>query len=367
MTEGARLRVYVGTFTEPIVFGTGQILYGKGKGIYNCDFDTRTGRLDVVDVASPIRNPSYLTVSNTGRRLYCTNEIKSFREQPTGAVSAYAVEQSGLRLLNQRPTGGTDPCHVELDRTGRYLFVANFMSGSIRVFPIGDDGELMTHSDHHDHLGSSADPVRQTGSHAHSCVVDPQNRYVLVPDLGLDQTLVYELNPTLGKLRFVSALPAEPGAGPRHAAFAPDGTHGFVINELNCTLISCTWDPNRGLLEPTHNVSTLPTNYHGAGSCADLHVDPGGRYVFGSNRGHNTIVVFRRDQTDGQLTIVGHYSSGGSTPRNFAVAPNGEYILAANQDTDNVVVLRADPMTGALESVSETAVPTPVCVRFAPP
>jgi 6-phosphogluconolactonase len=367
-----KLRVYVGTYTEPILFGTGEVLQGKGEGIYCYDLDPTSGELKLTGKTTGVTNPSYLALDPKQHFLYAVNELKMFENAPTGTVSAFSVDSAtgALKFLNKRPTSGTDPCHVILTRDGRLVFVANFMSGSVSVFPVARDGSLEAASDFIQHEGSSVDPKRQKGPHAHSTVLDAKSRFALIPDLGLDKVVIYRIDPERGKLKPNSHpwAAARPGAGPRHVAFHPGGKFVYLINELDCTIVAFSFNGDSGMLEELQNVPTLPDDFHGANSCADLQVAPEGTYLYGSNRGHDSIVIYKIDARTGRLSFVGHESTRGRNPRSFAIDPTGTFLLAANQSSDNLVAFRIDRTTGGLEATGEIIdVPTPVCVKIVAP
>ncbi len=361
--------IYVGTYTEPIRFGTGKILEGKGQGIYRYRFDRTSGALELLATTTGVTNPSYLAFDPTRRFLYAVNELKTWQDRPTGTVSAFAVDpRSGaLEFLNKQMTHGTDPCHVEVTRDGRHVFIANFMSGSVCVLPVCEDGSLAPASDFIQHQGSSIDPNRQRGAHAHSVIFDPAERFAFVPDLGLDKLAAYVFDPVRGKLeRHERAwFKATPGSGPRHLAFRPDGRFAYLINELDSSLTALAYDGVLGCFSEMQTVPTLPEDFSGESTCADIHVSPCGRFVYASNRGHDSIVIHRIDRASGLLSRVGHVSTGGRTPRNFALDPQGHFLLAANQDSDTIVSFRINQKSGELEPTGHvTPVPTPVCVKF---
>jgi 6-phosphogluconolactonase len=361
--------VYVGTYTEPILFGTGKILEGKGEGIYLFRMDPATGTLEFDSKTTGVVNPSYLAIDPTQRFLYAVNELKTYEDKPTGTVSAFAVDpKSGkLGFLNRQLTHGTDPCHVMVDREGRYIFVANFMSGSVCVLPVQKDGSLGEASDFVQHLGSSVDLVRQKGPHAHSVTLDRTNRFAFVPDLGLDKLMVYTFDRTRGMLEphAVAWVKMKPGAGPRHLALHPGGRFAFLINELDSTLAALSVDARKGVFKVRQVVPTLPADFQGESTCADIQVTPSGRFVYASNRGHDSLVIYRIDQHTGRLAYVGHQTTQGKTPRQFEIDPTGRFLLVGNQDTDTIVSFRIDPQTGKLAPTGQVLqVPTPVCVKF---
>ena len=361
--------VFVGTYTEPILFGTGAVLQGKGEGIYAYRLDESTATLRPSATTSGIANPSYLAFDASQRYLYAVNELKRYEGRPTGAASAFAVEPSTgcLALLNRQPTHGTDPCHVAVNRARTHLFVANFMSGSVCVLPIRSDGSLSEACDVVQHHGSSVDPRRQAGPHAHAVTLDATERMALVPDLGLDKVMLYRFDPGRGKLEpnAVPSIDAKRGAGPRQLAFHPDGRFAYVVNELDSTLAVLAYDGDAGTLRHVQTIGSLPRGFSGESTSADIHVHPSGRFVYASNRGHDSIAIYRVDAARGTLALVGHEPTRGRTPRSFAIDPNGRFLIAANQDSDSLVTFRIDADTGTLRPAGEaTWAPTPVCVKF---
>jgi 6-phosphogluconolactonase len=365
--------VFVGTYTEPILFGTGKVLQGKGEGIYVFRLDETSGALESVGKTAGIANPSYLAFDASQRFLYVVNELKTYEGQPTGTVSAFAVSQprtGKLEFLNRRITHGTDPCHVAVDRARAHVFVANFMSGSVCVLPLREGGTLGEACDVVQHRGSSADPLRQRGPHAHSVTLDASNRYAFVPDLGLDRVMIYRFDGEHGILE-PNAMPwieTKLGAGPRHLAFHPGAAFAYLVNELDSTLVALSYEGGDGTLAHRQSVSSLPEGFAGESTCADIHVHPSGRFVYASNRGHDSIAIYRIDAVSGMLGYVAHEPTQGRTPRSFAVDPSGRFLIAANQDSDSVVTFRVDSQSGKLRPTHLVQVPTPVCVKlFAEP
>jgi 6-phosphogluconolactonase len=356
--------VYVGTYTqrEPHV-------QGQAEGIYVFTMDTNTGNLAFHDTTSSVVNPSFLTTSPSKRNLYAVNETQQHEGRPGGAVSAFAIERSTgkLRYINQQPSHGTGPCHLCADQTGRFVLVANYNSGSIAAFPILAEGALGAASAAVQHEGSSLNPQRQQGPHAHSINLDPGNNFALVADLGLDKVLVYKLDHERGTLvpNDPSGVSVHPEAGPRHLAFHPNGRFVYLIDELDSTMITFAYDADRGTLTALQTLPTLPDGFGGRNHTADTHVSPSGRFVYGSNRGHDSIAIFAIDDRTGTLTVVGHESTRGRTPRNFAIDPSGAFLYAANQDSSTIVVFRIDQQTGALTPTGHVVqTPTPVCVHI---
>jgi len=361
--------VFIGTYTEPILFGTGNILQGKGEGIYVYKMDSASGSLELSHIAPAGPNPSYLTFDSSHRFLYAVNEMKEFEGVPTGAVSAFSMDPDTgtLRLLNRQPSHGTDPCHLSVDKTGKYVLVANFMSGSVCVLHIQNDGSLGEATDVVQHQGSSIDPVRQTGPHAHAVTLDETGRFVFVPDLGLDKLMIYKFDAEHGKLTPNNEPWVElpPGAGPRQLVLHPQGEYAYLINELNSTVTTFRYDGERGSLREIQTISTLPEEFKGVSACAELQISPSGKFLYGSNRGHNSIVIYAIDQSNGTISLVGHESTQGETPRHFIIDADGAFALVANQDTDEVIPFLLNPTTGKLSTSGHSfQVPTPVCIKI---
>lgn len=356
--------IYVGTYTRSLPH-----VAAKSEGIYLIRMDPATGLLEHVSKTVGVDNPSFLAIHPNRQFLYAVNEVGDFQGAASGAVSAFAIDQEDgdLTFLNQQATGGAAPCHLTVDKTGRYVLCANYAGGSVSMHPLKQDGTLEKMSDFVQHTGSSVNPDRQQEPHAHSFTIDPSNHHAYACDLGKDQVLIYELDLEKGKL-----VPNEPafasthkGAGPRHFAFHPNGRYAYAINELDSTVTVFNYTEVIGSLTPIQTISTLPKEFDGRSHCADIHIHPTGKFLYGSNRGHDSIAVFGIEQETGRLTVKGHQSTGGRVPRNFAIDPSGSFLLAANQNSDNVVVFRINLATGALTPTGyELTVPTPVCLRF---
>lgn len=362
--------VFVGTYSEPILFGTGQVLQGKGKGIYAFRFDPATGALTQCALTEGVRNSSYLAFDPARRFLYCVNEFKEYEGKPSGAVSAFRInaETGALTYLNTRASHGTDPCHLIVDATGRNVLIANFASGGVCVLPVREDGSLAEASQVIQHAGSSIDPVRQKGPHAHAVAIDQANRYVFVPDLGLDRVMIYAFDAANGRLTPNPAQPwvtTKPGAGPRQLVMHPGGGFAYLINELDSTMTAFRYDADRGALSAVQTVPTLPLGFAGRSTCAEVQIAPSGRFLYGSNRGHDSIAIYAIDPRNGTLRLQGHESTRGRIPRNFEVSPDGAFLAAANQDTNDIFTFRIDPSTGLLTWTGQKAeAGTPICVRF---
>jgi len=351
-------RVYFGTYTDT-----------TSKGIYMGMFDVAEGRLSGIELAAPAARPSFLAIHPRRPLLYAVGETANFQGKKTGVVRAFAIEASGkLRLLNEQPSGGAGPCHVSVEPGGRCVLVANYSGGSVACLPIEEGGRLAPPSSVIQHRGSGPNRQRQEGPHAHSINVDPTGRFALAPDLGCDKVFVYRLEAAAGRLipHDPPAVDLAPGAGPRHLDFHPNGQFAYVINELNSTVTTLAYDAAAGRLKVVASVSTLPADFSGPNTTADVHVHPSGKFLYGSNRGHDSIAIFAIG-ADGTLRPLGHQPTRGKTPRNFALDLTGQYLLAANQDSDTVAVFRIDIQTGLLRPVGEpVAVPRPVCIRLLP-
>jgi len=350
--------VYFGTYT------------GKGsKGIYSCRFQPATGKLTAVELAAETPNPSFLAVDSASRFLFAVNEIADYKGGSGGSVTSFAINRRSGKLTarNTIASRGADPCHLTVSNNGKSVLAANYSSGSVAVLPVQDNGALGEASDFVQHHGSSVDPERQKGPHAHDVVLTPDNRFAVVADLGLDKLLVYHFDSARGKLK-ANDPPAgqvKPGSGPRHFAFHPNGHFAYVINEMGNTITAFAWDGMRGTFRELQMVPTLPADFKGENSTAELVVHPSGKFLYGSNRGHDSIVIYAIDPAKGTLKLVEWTSTGGKEPRNFALDPTGAYLFAANQNSNTVVVFRVNPETGQVTpSGARMDVPSPVCVTF---
>ncbi|HEV7857653.1 MAG TPA: lactonase family protein [Pyrinomonadaceae bacterium] len=356
VSRARELNLYVGTYT------TGK----KSEGIYLYRLNMISGALSYVRTAKGVVDPSFLAVDRSRRFLYAVNEVTEFGGKPGGAVSAFSIEQGdgNLTFLNQQPSLGGAPCHLILDQTGRFLLVANYVGGNVSVLPIERDGRLGAPTELVQHQGHSVKP-EQEGPHAHCVTQDHAGRYVLVTDLGLDKIMVYKFDAKKGKLR-PNAEPSatlKTGAGPRHLSFHPGGKFAYVINELDSTITAFAYRQATGTLGEVQIVSTLPKDFSGKNSCAEIAVAPDGKFLYGSNRGHDSIVVFAIDEQTGRLAYVEHQPTQGKTPRHFTIDPTGAFLLAANQNSDTIVVFRINHGNGKLAATGKpTEVPSPVCL-----
>ncbi len=355
-----RYWVFVGTYTSP-----------TNPGIHLLQLDAGTGQVQYVGVAATIQNPTFLAVDAANKCLYAVGEISRFEGKPAGAVSAFAIDrQTGsLKALGNQSSGGPGPCHVSLDRQNRNVLVANYGGGSVAVLPVNVDGSLKPASSFIQHTGKGPNPRRQEAPHAHGIYPAPSGDRVLVPDLGLDKVLVYRLDTALGTLT-PNDPPAgitAPGAGPRHIAFHPTRNLVYCVNELDSTVTTFAYDPTSGSLTATGNISTLPAGFKDPTTTAEIFVHPNGKFVYASNRGHDSIAVFEVDGSTGRLSAKGHTPTGGQQPRNFNIDPTGRWLLAANQKTGNILVFGINSETGELKATgTELKAPSPVCLVFVP-
>jgi len=352
--------VFIGTYTGP-----------SSKGIYLSHFDQGTGKLGPVELAAEMTNPSFLALHPKRRFLYAVSEVEEVAGKRSGTVCAFRIAQGSgkLTLINQQPCEGAGPCHLAVDKSGKCVLVANYGGGSIAALPIQSDGGLGPPSLVVQHQGASVNAQRQSAPHAHFITTDPGDRFVLGCDLGLDKVLVYRFSPQPLSLEANDppSVSLKPGAGPRHLAFHPNGHAVYVINELGSTVTVFAYDPRRGDLNEIQTLSTLPETFTGESFCAEIQVHPSGKFVYGSNRGDDSIAIFSTDAKTGKLSVVGYEPTGGKTPRHFALDPRGNWLLAENQASDNVVVFRVDSRTGKLTATGQTiAVGAPVCLLFVP-
>ncbi|MSU51146.1 MAG: lactonase family protein [Opitutus sp.] len=352
--------VYFGTYTGP-----------NSKGIYRARLDVATGKLSPAELAVECQDPSFLSVHPNGKFLYAIDERSSPEKTPGRGVSGYAIEAraGALTLLNQQEVGGPGPCHLMVDHEGKALLVANYSGGSVAALPLSADGRIGVATTVTQHTGSSINPARQKEPHAHVIIVSPDNRFTLCADLGLDKVMVYRLDAAKALLtpNTPAFAPVLAGSGPRHLTFHPGGKFVYVINELLCTIAGFRYDAAKGTLSELQTVSTLPPGetVKPGMSTAEIAAHPGGKFIFGSNRGHNSIAVFGVDPATGRLTYVENQPTQGKTPRHFGVDPTGTWLLAENQHSDTVVVFRIDAKSGQLTPTGQSIdVPAPVSAVF---
>ena len=349
--------VYVGTYTNTP---------SKSEGLYVCTFNPETGALTQRLAVGGLANPSFLAIDPTRKYLYAVNETGNFNGKRNGGLTAFAIDQKtgGLKKLNDQMAPGV-PCHVSVHPSGRLVFAADYGGGNAVIFPVNADGSLAPLSDIAQHAGKGVNAKRQEGPHAHSANIDEAGRFVFVPDLGIDRVMIYRIDERAGKFVPNGFAPTKPGAGPRHFVFHPSGKFAYVINELDSTITAFTYDKNKGALAELQSVPTIPADFTQNNQCADIHIHPTGKFLYGSNRGHDTIAVFALNPATGKLAFVQHQSTLGKWPRNFAIDPSGQFLLAANERTDNIATFRIDGQTGRLTPTGqEIKIPAPVCIRF---
>ncbi len=340
--------VYIGTYTMTVPHAP-----GGAEGVYVYRLDLDTGELTHVHTVTGLTNPSYVALDPQQQYVYCVGE----KADEGGVVSAFQINPDGnLTLLNEQPSHGSGPCHVSVTPSGGHVLLANYNSGSIAVYPVQADGSLGAASATVQHEGSSVNADRQEAAHAHCIFADANGQHVLVADLGMDKIMAYSLH-TDGTLQAVVPpyTEVQPGAGPRHLVFHPNGQYVFLINELDNTVIALGYDAASGALTPLETHSTLPADYAGESACAAIRITPDGRYLYGSNRGHDSLAIFAVDEATGRLTPLGQEATQGSFPRDFGIDPTGQYVLVANQNSNTIVTFRIDAETGQLSPTGHIA------------
>ncbi|MBC7901103.1 MAG: lactonase family protein [Saprospiraceae bacterium] len=354
--------VYIGTYTSG---------KSKSEGIHIYKLNLTSGELSPFKVVKNVDEPSFLAIDKSNKYLYAVNETVEYEGRNSGSVSSFAIDQrtGGLSFLNKQPSLGGAPCYVSVSKDGKFVLAANYVGGNVAVLPVEKDGKLGASIDLEQHNGSGPNKDRQEAAHAHSIVFTEDNRFAFSGDLGTDKVMIYEYDRQNGKLKPNAAQPfyqTKAGAGPRHITFHPKGKFAFVINELDMTISSFAYDTKRGTLREIQTVPTLPSGFSGSNTCADIHVSPNGSFLYGSNRGHDSIVSYRIGE-NGILENIEHTATGGKTPRNFAIDPSGKFLLAANQNSDSIAVFRIDEKTGKLTQTKNSAqVPSPVCLKLIP-
>ena len=361
--KSKEMLLYIGTYTSS----------GKSEGIYVHKFDLETGKLTPLHIVKDVLEPSFLTIDKSRKYLYAANELLEYEGKKSGAVSAFAIDQKtgNLQFLNKQSSLGDAPCFITTSENEKFALVANYLGGNVSVYPIEKDGKLGASVDLAQHTGFGPNKDRQESAHAHSIILDRNNRFAFAADLGIDKLMIYAFDAKTGKLKPNENQPfyqTKAGAGPRHFSFHPNGKLAFLINELDLTMTSLAYDEKIGMLKEIQIVPTLPAGVSTVGAtCADIHVSPNGKFLYGSNRWHNSIVSYKIDEKTGRLEYIEHTLTGGKKPRNFAIAPDGKFLLVANQDSDNIVVFRIDEKTGKLQTTGNIAqVPVPVCLKFIP-
>jgi 6-phosphogluconolactonase len=344
------LLTFIGTYTR-----------GDSKGIYTMRFDTTKGFLTPPQLAVETQNPSFLALHPNGQFLYACGEAGE------GTVKAFAIDRGAviLKPLNSRPSKGSSPCHLVVDATGRNLLAVNYGPGSTIVYRLNPDGSIGEESAFVQHSGSSVNERRQQGPHAHSVNLSKNNRFAVVADLGTDEYIVYAFDAARGSITRQSAAKVKGGSGPRHFSFHPNYRFAYGLNEMGSSVTVFRWSEEKGQLDEMATTTTLPAGFAGENNCAEILVHPSGKFVYASNRGHNSIAVFECDSKTGAVKLIDHTPTQGEIPRNFRLTPDGKWLLAANQNSASVVVFALNPATGKLTPNGQTArVAFPVCIKF---
>ncbi|MSR65232.1 MAG: lactonase family protein [Verrucomicrobiae bacterium] len=327
---------------------------GTSDGLILFRFDTTSGALTLQpSFREGVQNPLFLTTDPRRQFLFVADFVDHCDGEPGGAVCSYAIDHAtgALRFLSRQSSGGTVPCYISVSADGKFIFTANYVDGKVAVHPVGDDGTLGSASGVVAHI--SSDPKKK--AHAHSIVLDAANRFAFAGELGLDQVVGYRFDAKAGRLSRIGEWNAKAGAGPRHFKFHPDGRFAYVINELDSTLVAFAYDGAHGRLAELQALTTLPGGFSGTNYCADLHVHPSGRFLYGSNRGHDSIVIFAIDEKTGRLQLVGHEPTQGNFPRSFEIDPSGTWLVVGNEKSGNIVTFRIDAGSGKLTSTGHVA------------
>ncbi len=356
---------YVGTYTD-----------GDGKGIYLYKMNAESGEVDLIGVTENIDNPSYLAIDKQNKYLYAANEVADFGDSKSGSISAFKIVPgtNELKFINSVSSGGAHPCYAAVSDDGNFVLAANYTGGSVCLVPVKNEGGLYDASDIAQHAGSSINEKRQAAPHTHSAYFGPLQKFVYAVDLGIDKVNIFKFDPENGKLleNDPAFFKAEPGSGPRHMAFHPNAKFAYLISELNNKIIALSVDPANGGLTKIEEYSALPNDFKGTSYCADIHVHPNGKFLYGSNRGDNSIVIFEIDGESGKLNLVGHEpayrtdrSTLGDWPRNFAIDPSGNFLLVANQKSNDFKIFQIDNDSGRLTYTGiSKEIPAPACIKF---
>lgn len=348
----------LGTYTEPILFGTGEVFQGKGKGVSICSFED--GKIETLTTL-PVRNPSFVAIDEEQRKIYAVNEMKEYGGAFGGGLTQIGYEPDGtMQIEADFNTAGTDPCHVEIAPNGAFVSVANFASGAVTIFPRDAQGDLQADKTIFQHEGSSVHPIRQKGPHAHSSIFAPDCPLMFVPDLGMDKVVAYRYDGASVRADEDATITVERGCGPRYGEFAPNGRDFYLINEIGSRVMHYRY--SAGKMTLCEETSTLPYGFAGENICSDLHITADGKFLYASNRGHDSITAYHILE-DGSLAWIECQPSGGKTPRNFALDRTGRYLLAENQDSDNITVF-AIGEDGRLTKGKTYDFGSPVCIRF---
>lgn len=352
------LLLYVGTYTNK----------NNSEGIYVYRMNLASGKLEKLSSTPGISNPAFLAIDPTKRFLYAVNESGEFLGKKGGGLTAFAIDQNTgtLTKLNEVTSPGV-PCHLSVHPSGKAVLAANYGGGNVVIYPVKKDGSLGEVSDVAQHTGKGAAPGRQEGPHAHCVMLDATGQFAFAPDLGIDKVMIYKVDAAKAKLKPNGFAALKPGAGPRHFAFHPTYDFAYVISELNSTMTAFRYNKSKGALTELQTLSTLPEGYKQTSYCADVHVHPSGKFLYGSNRGHNSIVIYSIDDKTGKLTLIGHESTRGNWPRNFGIDPTGQFLLVGNQNSNSIATFKIDEQTGKLSPYGDLLeIPAPVCLKFIP-
>lgn len=355
--HAAKSLVYIGTYTQG----------SESEGIYLFNFDDETGEITPAGTAGISTNPSFLALHPQKNLLVAVGETRDFNDAKSGSLAAFKIDPATGKLteLNRVPSSGGSPCHLVIDQAGKHVLVANYSGGNVSVVRIGEDGKLGKRTAFIQHEGSSVNKARQEAPHAHSINLDRDNKRAFAADLGTDELIVYDFDKTKGTLERSGAVKVDPGSGPRHLAIHPGGGHLYLLNELKSTLTVISYDPESGATKRLQTISTLPKNYDGRNGTAEVQITPDGKFLYASNRGHDSLACYKIDANSGKLTLVEIEPTGGKAPRNFGIHPGGKFIIAANQGSDTLKVFAIDQATGELEDTGHGAkCPKPVCVTY---
>lgn len=357
-SKSDKIRFFIGTYSQ-----------SSDEGIFYAEFDWKNSKLEIINSTTGISNPSFLSIDPKGNFLYSVSEVNDFNEESSGGIFAFKINQKdgALTKIDSIESGGAHPCHLSIHPSGNFLYVANYSGGNISSAQISSSGGFLPGIKTMQHLGSGPDKSRQEKAHAHSANLSSDGNFLYACDLGIDQVVAYSINPSNGQLKpsEPASLSISPGSGPRHMAIDNERKIAFVINELNSSITSCRINLETGALTAMNTTTTLPEGFQGENYCADIHIHPDKNLVYASNRGHNSIAVFKFDTKDGSLILLQHHSTLGDWPRNFAIDPSGLFLFVANQKSDNVVVLKLDQNSGLLsETGMAISINQPVCVVF---
>ncbi|MDP4624263.1 MAG: lactonase family protein [Akkermansiaceae bacterium] len=337
---------------QPVFLGT------NADGIYLAEFDPEEGTLSKPELAAEITAPGFLAIHPEKPILYAVSRGNT--------LTAFSIgDKNSLTALGEVNTGGKNPTHLSIDATGGTAGIANYSNGSITTISLDADGKPKEVISYLEIKGSGPHPKRQNEPHAHGAYFDSNNQFMFVPDLGIDKTLIYRFDASTSEIKDHGFIASAPGAGPRHMTFSPDGKHAYINNELDNTLLAAVYDPEKGALTAIGTYPTLPADYKGESTTAEVEVHPNGRFVYVSNRGHDSIAVFSRDTTSGELTPLQHAPCGTNIPRHFKIDPSGKWLLCGGQNSNNIAILPLDPETGLLgepKSIVETV--APICILF---